>query len=59
LILAPKFTQDKYHSNRAWATLSGLPAREIDRCERALGDAVSGSAKHTLPPPPPPALPPS
>ncbi|KAF7321745.1 hypothetical protein MKEN_00696200 [Mycena kentingensis (nom. inval.)] len=40
LILASKFTQDKCYSNRAWAKLSGLPAREISRCERALGDAL-------------------
>ncbi|KAF7376312.1 hypothetical protein MSAN_00046600 [Mycena sanguinolenta] len=40
LILASKFTQDKCYSNRAWAKLSGLPAREIGRCERALGDAL-------------------
>ncbi|KAJ7264582.1 hypothetical protein C8J57DRAFT_1623258 [Mycena rebaudengoi] len=35
LILVSKLTQDKCHSNRAWAKLSGLPAREIGRCERA------------------------
>ncbi|KAJ7496010.1 hypothetical protein B0H11DRAFT_2001493 [Mycena galericulata] len=40
LILASKFTQDKCYSNRAWAKLSGLQAREIGRCERALGDAL-------------------
>lgn len=40
LILASKFTQDKCYSNRAWAKVSGLPAREISRCERALGDAL-------------------
>ncbi|ESK96589.1 g1 s-specific cyclin [Moniliophthora roreri MCA 2997] len=40
LILASKFTQDKCYSNRAWAKLSGLPPREIGRCERALGDAL-------------------
>ena len=40
LILASKFTQDKCYSNRAWAKLSGLPAREIGRCERALGEAL-------------------
>ncbi|KAJ7276870.1 hypothetical protein C8J57DRAFT_1061238 [Mycena rebaudengoi] len=37
LILAPKFMQDKCYSNRA---LSGLPAKEIGRCERALGNAL-------------------
>ncbi|KAJ7578618.1 hypothetical protein C8J56DRAFT_797215 [Mycena floridula] len=26
--------------SRAWAKLSGLPAREIGRCERAFGDAL-------------------
>ncbi|KAJ7202927.1 Choline/Carnitine o-acyltransferase-domain-containing protein [Mycena rebaudengoi] len=51
--------QDKCYSNCAWAKLSGLPAREIGRCEHTLGDTVSGSAKRPLPPPPPPALPPS
>lgn len=40
LILASKFTQDKCYSNRAWAKLSGLPPREIGRCERALGAAL-------------------
>ena len=40
LILASKFTQDKCYSNRAWAKLAGLPAREIGRCERALGEAL-------------------
>lgn len=40
LILASKFTQDKCYSNRAWAKLSGLPPREIGRCERALGEAL-------------------
>ena len=29
LILASKFMQDKCYSNRAWAKLAGLPAREI------------------------------
>ncbi|KAF8904492.1 hypothetical protein CPB84DRAFT_1845433 [Gymnopilus junonius] len=40
LILASKFFQDKCYSNRAWAKLSGLPPREIGRCERALGQAL-------------------
>lgn len=40
LILATKFTQDKCFSNRAWAKLSGLPPREVSRCERAMGDAL-------------------
>ncbi|KAJ7886412.1 hypothetical protein B0H14DRAFT_2338226, partial [Mycena olivaceomarginata] len=40
LILVSKFTQDKCYSNCAWAKLSGLPAREIGRCERALGDTL-------------------
>jgi len=40
LILASKFLQDRCYSNRAWAKLSGLPAREVGRCERALGDAL-------------------
>jgi len=40
LILASKFSQDKCYSNRAWAKLSGLPPREIGRCERTLGQAL-------------------
>lgn len=40
IILASKFSQDKCYSNRAWAKLSGLPPREIGRCERALGQAL-------------------
>ncbi|KAF9049947.1 hypothetical protein BJ165DRAFT_965957 [Panaeolus papilionaceus] len=40
LILASKFFQDKCYSNRAWAKLSGLPPREISRCERALGQVL-------------------
>ena len=40
LILASKFMQDKCYSNCAWAKLTGLPAREIGRCERALGEAL-------------------
>ena len=40
LILASKFTQDRCYSNKAWAKLSGLPPREIGRCERALGEAL-------------------
>ncbi|KIY44443.1 hypothetical protein FISHEDRAFT_77638 [Fistulina hepatica ATCC 64428] len=40
LIVASKFTMDKCYSNRAWAKLAGLPAREIGRCERALTQAL-------------------
>jgi PHO85 cyclin-5 len=40
LILASKFTQDRCYSNKAWAKLSGLPPREIGRCEHALGDVL-------------------
>lgn len=40
IILASKFMQDKSYSNKAWAKLSGLPPREIGRCERALGAAL-------------------
>jgi len=40
LVLSAKFVQDKCYSNRAWAKLCGLPAREVSRCERALGDAL-------------------
>jgi len=41
LILASKFMQDKCYSNRAWSKLSGIPARELSCCERALGDALN------------------
>jgi hypothetical protein len=44
LILASKFSQDKCYSNRAWAKLSGLPAREIGRCERTLGQLSIGAS---------------
>ncbi|KAF8176604.1 hypothetical protein K438DRAFT_1607314 [Mycena galopus ATCC 62051] len=40
LILASKFTRDKFSSNRAWVKLSGLPAREISRCECVLGTTL-------------------
>lgn len=40
LVLSAKFVQDKAYSNRAWAKLCGLPAREVGRCERAVGDAL-------------------
>ncbi|GJJ06347.1 hypothetical protein Clacol_000538 [Clathrus columnatus] len=40
LILATKFTQDRVYSNRAWAKICGLDAREVSRCERALGEAL-------------------
>jgi hypothetical protein len=53
LILASKFTQDKCYSNRAWAKLSGLPPREIGRCERALGDALEWRLWVGKPIPPP------
>lgn len=40
LILATKFTQDRVYSNRVWAKICGLDAREVSRCERALGAAL-------------------
>jgi len=40
VILASKISQDKCYSNHAWAKLSGLPPREIGRCERALGQSL-------------------
>lgn len=40
LILASKFLQDRCYSKCAWAKLSGLPLREVGRCERALGEAL-------------------
>lgn len=61
LILASKFTQDKTYSNRAWAKLCGLPAREISRAEHALGEALDWrlwvgkkpvNSIHASPPPP-------
>jgi hypothetical protein len=56
LILASKFTQDRCYSNKAWAKLSGLPPREIGRCERALGDTLEwrlwvGKTPASCPPP--------
>lgn len=63
VILASKFSQDKCYSNRAWAKLSGLPPREIGRCERALGQALGWrlwvgktllSSQTPCSPPPPP-----
>ncbi|KAF9454019.1 hypothetical protein P691DRAFT_657134 [Macrolepiota fuliginosa MF-IS2] len=66
LILASKFTQDKCYSNRAWAKLSGLSAREVGRCERALGEALEwrlwvgkSPAQSSLPSGPAVANPPS
>jgi hypothetical protein len=53
LILASKFTRDKCYSNRAWAKLSGLPPREIGRCEHALGDALEWRLWVGKPIPPP------
>jgi hypothetical protein len=40
LLLAHKFTADKAFSNKAWARLTNLPAREVGRCERALGGVL-------------------
>ncbi|KAG8929448.1 hypothetical protein FRC02_005571 [Tulasnella sp. 418] len=40
LVLATKFLQDRAYSNKAWAKLSGLPGKEVGRCERALGGAL-------------------
>ncbi|KAK6964708.1 hypothetical protein R3P38DRAFT_3300419 [Favolaschia claudopus] len=53
LILASKFTQDTCYSNRAWAKLSGLPAREISQCERALMNWRLWSNEVTTPIPTP------
>ncbi|KZV82584.1 hypothetical protein EXIGLDRAFT_843547 [Exidia glandulosa HHB12029] len=36
ILLASKFLQDRSYSNKAWAKLTGLAAREVGRCERAL-----------------------
>lgn len=40
LVLAHKFHKDRAYANKAWARLSGLPPREVSRCEKALGDAL-------------------
>lgn len=40
IILASKFLEDICILNRHWAKISGLPAWEIGRCERALGEAL-------------------
>lgn len=40
LILAWKFLDDGFISNRDWAALVRLPTREVARCERALGNAL-------------------
>ncbi|KAF8426465.1 hypothetical protein L210DRAFT_3347555, partial [Boletus edulis BED1] len=40
LILASKLMQGRCYSNRAWAKLSGLPPREVGRCECALREAL-------------------
>lgn len=40
LVLATKFHQDRAYSNKAWAKLSGLPGKEVTRCENALGVAL-------------------
>ncbi len=36
LILASKFLQDRCHTNRYWAKLTGLSPREVSRCIRKL-----------------------
>ncbi len=40
VILASKFLEDICASNREWAKLAGLPAWEVGRCERAVGEAL-------------------
>src|ERR1700748_2368665 len=40
LVLSANFVQDKCYSNKVWAKLCGLPAREVNCCERTLGDAL-------------------
>jgi hypothetical protein len=41
LVLAAKFTHDRGYSNKAWARASGLPGKEVSRCERTLGEALN------------------
>ncbi|KAI0310248.1 hypothetical protein OF83DRAFT_1070830 [Amylostereum chailletii] len=48
LILASKFTQDKGHTNCAWTRLAALSAREVGRCERALGVRLSSGRRVVL-----------
>lgn len=40
ILLASKFLQDRSYSNKAWAKLTGLAAREVGRCERVLCAAL-------------------
>lgn len=40
IILASKFVEDICVTNRQWAKLAGLPAWEVGRCERAVGEAL-------------------
>lgn len=53
VVLASKCLQDRTYSNRAWAKVCGFPAREISRCERALGEALDWRlwvGKNSFPP---------
>ncbi|KAJ7803086.1 hypothetical protein B0H14DRAFT_2613735 [Mycena olivaceomarginata] len=43
LLIGTGSGQDKCYSNRAWAKLSGLPAREIGRCKPAVGCHSKGT----------------
>lgn len=40
LVLAFKFLYDRSYNNRAWATIVDLSARDIGRCERAVGEIL-------------------
>ncbi|KAH9073437.1 hypothetical protein EDB83DRAFT_2205384, partial [Lactarius deliciosus] len=40
LIRASAFMQDGCYSNHAWAKPTGLPTREIDPCQRTLGETL-------------------
>ena len=40
ILLASKFIQDNPYSNKAWSRMTGLPAKEVSRCERIVAIAL-------------------
>lgn len=40
IILGSKFLLDRTYTNKTWASVSGLQALEVGRCERALGEVL-------------------
>ncbi|SAM63914.1 related to PCL5-cyclin [Ustilago bromivora] len=40
IMVASKFVQDRTYSNRAWAKISGLPAKDLGKLERAFLKAI-------------------